>query len=811
MEGWASVLPVFRSLSCCLLLAASTVQTPEHPEDVCAVADSNLARLEREILELPQVAAPVSPGAGTVGWLNLIDQRFRLTRAEKALLSKQGLVVPARLEYSTYAWAFQDVYQSQLPLYVSVDAVFHAVYATNDSLIASLEEQQLRPALNATLTALHGALPGRAKSYPPDVARDLDVYLTVARSLLAGQPVPSALGTDDEAAALIALAHKADGMVPVTLFGRERMVDFSTYKPRGHYAAPGVDAPAGTRDLSAFFLAATWLSRLELNLVSRSCRSSNSILDARETPREATLALALADLSEVARVMDRLRALDRAWALLAGKREDISVPQLAALRQKAKIGSIVDPSAPERLREAIGNDFQRTARLHYMPEGSTVLPAIATLLGPRVVADAAMLRPLAHGETPQRYRLHAADVAYVLGHDRAKAYLAEDLHHYGPLDGQLEKARALFRQPWDGTDLYSAWLDGIGSLSATPIGALPSFMRSTAFADSRLNSTTAAFAQLRHNFVLIAGEENFEGGCQIPDGYVEPAIGAYDALIAYATRGETAFREMDLTGATGGATYFAQLGKLLRVLREIAAGELSGRALSEPERRFLSMVIELNAGTTGNEATYTGWYFDLFRDRVAEGMAHADLIASYWTSGYTDEVGYVGTRGPRLGIFVVDTGGPPRAMVGPLARAYEAVGTMENRLTDADGAKLSKISEPWAASYTVVAPRVPDIRVKQDGETGVDELWEHDLGVVLHVSADRDVGSVTIELLDHNYGPLARVTRRVGKRAVRFEFKRCGPSAVSGLGIQVGEYSRAWQREAMEERLDFTTKNEPTP
>ena len=94
----------------------------------------------------------------------------------------------------------------------------------------------------------------------------MDLYLTVARSLLADTVVPSRLGTDTEAATLVQRAKNANEMATITLFGRARVVDFSQYEPRGHYKSREGMAP--------YFRASMWLSRLELNLVSRSSRSS---------------------------------------------------------------------------------------------------------------------------------------------------------------------------------------------------------------------------------------------------------------------------------------------------------------------------------------------------------------------------------------------------------------------------------------------------------------------------------------------------------------------------------------------------------
>ena len=49
-----------------------------------------------------------------------------------------------------------------------------------------------------------------------------------------------------------------------------------------------------------------------------------------------------------------------------------------------------------------------------------------------------------------------------------------------------------------------------------------------------MNTAVAAYGQLRHNYVLIAGQAYDEGGCEIPDGYVEPNVPLYEDLLAYA-------------------------------------------------------------------------------------------------------------------------------------------------------------------------------------------------------------------------------------------------------------------------------------
>jgi hypothetical protein len=743
--------------------------TPADPRDTCAIADSNLASALSALLEKPSTA----PAVTSAPWnhrtpprfTELVSRRFPLTLEERRLLDAQGFVVSPRIAYPSYAWAFHDVFQSQLPLYVSADAIFHAVFKVNDGLIEAVETTRLVPLTREVLDGMARALPAAAPAYPKDVARDVDVYLTVARSLLNGAVVKSALGTDAAVAPLVARALEAKELSTVGLFGRSRMVDWTLYSPRGHYAKP--DEPNAV--ITRYFRAATWLSRLELNLVSRACASSTPTIDRRETPREATVAIALAELAQRAHALESIDQLDAAWSVLAGKREDLGLSELVKLRA-ADTAPITLASA-ERLRAIIGTSHQRTARLHYLPQGCEgELAAISTLLGPRVVPDTQAAHVLVNPEVPERYLLSAGDVAYSLGHDRGLTLLKKDLASYPTLRARLDDARKIVQGPLGTDDLYSVWLDAVRSVGRPQRGARPSFSSTEAFQDLRVNTAVAAFGQLRHNFVLLAGQEYSEGGCEIPDAYLDPVPAVYEALRQYARRGGAAMKRLDPGDTTHAGAYFERLEKILSAFVRIAEDELAGRPLSSEQRRYLSMPVEVVPESTGGPPSYTGWYFDLFRERVGEGLADASFISDYATSGYTKQVAYLGARGPELGFFVVDTNGPPRLMVGPVARAYEYVGPLEQRVDDAASASLTAIRSPWDASYRPAAPAPPPLALRGLGEPDGTPTEGQTPSPVFAVRSTRALGDVTFELLDHHFVPFATVTTKVGAALTRFRF-----------------------------------------
>ncbi len=785
----------------------SRIATPPHG-DRCAVADSNLARVEAAILRAHDAGGPPGAAVPSKPWDRarpplydkLVAHRLALGADEQQHLARDGFVILPRMTFASYAAAFHEIYQSQLPIYISVDAVLHAVYAGNDALIAQVEDDRLAPLLGSTLDVIGCKLADGG--FPATQIHDIDVYMAVARALFRGDAPVSMSGDPSvvtEAQGLVAAAVAGAEMRTVSLFGRDRVVDFTAYTPRGHYTA--------TASRQRFFRATTWLSRLELNLVSRGSRSSTpgATPDPRETPREVLDAMLLAYLARTY-APEQLTQLDQAWTLFAGRREDVSPALLAQISANEGIlADLSQPDAEARVRAAIGDHYQRTVRMHYMPAGVTELPAIMTFLGARVVTDAQATRPLVSDELPDRSVLHAADMAVVLGHDRARAYLAADRAQFPTLDAQLGRARALLAAaPRGSDDLYSAWFDAIAGLAETPAGARPAFMATPAYADLRVASAIAAYGQLKHAFVLIAGESYFAGGCDIPDGYVEPAPRTYAALRDYAGRGARAMKVLDPVDATGAGAYFQRLDGLLRILDEIAADELAGRPLSADERAFLSMVAEMEPGTTGAAPTFSGWWFDLFHARQQDGLAPAGYLASFFTG---TKIAYVGATAPRLGVFVVDTGGPARLVVGPVARPYEYEGAVGRRLDDVAGAALPEAarSEPWAASYTAGAaapePALQMIYPAQD--------TKHRLDVSIETAVD--LGPVTIELYDHHRLPLATVTRVIKAGLTYIPVPPRLLDRTEGIHLRVGAYRGWFDRDVMEGSIYASLGPAPAP
>lgn len=719
---------------------------------------------------------------------DLVQQRLQLDQDERKMLDQQGFVVLDRFAFPHHLDAYHEIYQSQIPIYISTDSILHAFFLSHEEMLSNLERYTLMPLTAESLKRAHEALPSAAQGWPEEVARDVDLYLTVARSLLGDQPVePRYAEQAARAQELFQQAKEAKGIATVDLFGRPRAVDFSQYQPRGYYDKH--------EDLKPWFRGAMWLSRLELNLVSRSSKSSHPgpLADPSETPREALGALALAELMEQAGVDDDLQRVERAWRLFGGPREDVSVQDLLELRAgvgagDAPIASLRDPKAFDTFKANVGDGWRRTANFHVMPEGTGELPAIFTLLGPAITADTASFRGLVNDAIPGRYMVHGGDVAYLMGHDRGLDWLKDDLASYPTLKDALPEARATLEKRLDGDDIYSLWLKSVRALSQRPEGLLPSYWYTQAWKDMRANSALVGYGQLRHNNVLLAAQAYDVGGCEIPDGYVEPDLAVYDALLVWLARAEGLVADF---GIETPPAYFAQARQVLKTLRHIATIELAGEALPKAAKHFLSMVAEIQPGSSGGGPIYDGWYFRLFFTRQ-KATEPADFIADYYTSGYTERVAYVGAQGPRLGVFRIDSDWATKWAVGPVASGYQHISTTEKRLTDEDARALETVDAPWRASYTIPTKKIaPPPLSLSIGGVRYDEDTGEELPSPSYIYAAQALPEVELTYLDHHRQPVFTVKLKVpkGKKLPVAE----PPKGVywEGVLLRVGDY-KAW-------------------
>ena len=121
------------------------------------------------------------------------------------------------------------------------------------------------PALNEILAEMAAKVPEARAAYGAglcaDSLADTDYFLATARSLLSGAAVKTTLNQDERVARTLAACERLQ-IEEFDLFGKERKVDFSQFKPRGHYTKEFPAVWGGS--LANYFRTMLWLGRVDL-------------------------------------------------------------------------------------------------------------------------------------------------------------------------------------------------------------------------------------------------------------------------------------------------------------------------------------------------------------------------------------------------------------------------------------------------------------------------------------------------------------------------------------------------------------------
>jgi len=723
-------------LAACAPGAADTGELPSAPQVDPPPADPWLSEVYEPVM---QEAAQLGvdeflakyPGPGYLGALSydpgsaahLADIRAyaKLGPQHEDLLAHNGFVAVGDAKTFTFASTYLDLYFNDLPVFISADSLLHALHKSFDSMLLDFERQVLIPEVERMLAAMHEQLGGELAGLPAGLAtsgRDLDLYLTVARSLLSGAQVASVGGSaklDEEVTRLLAAVAKLQPM-ELELFGAPVLYDFSQMEPRGHYE----DEPA----LQRYFRAMIWLGRTDMAMV---------VFDEQQQPRFNRRALEAAFLTNHLLAASGARAnwdrVDRVLVRLIGERDSMNPEDMSKYMAETGVDSLAELAAAsdEQLYKALiagPYGLQRImSQIMYTDptDPPVVLPRVYLLLGQRFTIDSHVfnnvtydrVQDLRTGAKVKRMLPSELDVQFVLGNDAAAHALKPELERFG-YQGVLHELRFLAdaHPPdfWDAT-FYNGWLAAIRALNDTAdFEAQPEAMRTAAWAAKNLNAQTASWAELRHDTLLYV-KQSYSGGegCEYPDAYVEPVPAFYARLAHLGKLGGDMVAGLAADGfeVARAQTFFADLAASAATLETIAHKELEGETLSQAEFDFLRGTIEEELVGCG-QVQYDGWYARLFYDPEKIGE-YKPTIADVHTAP-TDAEGvergwvlHAATGRPMLMVFTVPDCSGVRSYIGPISSFHSVLTEQYDRQTNTDWAKVLGEGTPprpaWTASF----------------------------------------------------------------------------------------------------------------
>ncbi|MEZ4473969.1 MAG: DUF3160 domain-containing protein [bacterium] len=645
----------------------------------------------------------------------MIKSAFGLGPAHEARLKAQGFVTFDGGERYSMASIYQHLYMKDLPVLVTTDSVLHALHTSFDQVLMRLEAEVFVPVIRDVLMKARDAVVAEAGSPPAPEALDAELYLTVALNLLRGAGGPadepyfggwngtiavvSALQQDE---AVLAILRKVQALeleqAPgTTLYGGTRAVDWSQFRPRGHYTK--------SPDLQAYFRGMMWLGRADTGLNVTTPPAGSTVDADRERRVAGRLVLALAASGGT----PRLAALDDVIGFLVGQSDNLQVGQLAGLLAQVGVKTPADLADPKRdaalktqlFATGLAAQRIRSQWVLSMPADPQTVqpPALFQVFGQRFLLDSFILSQVVfdsihfQGQKQKRFMPTGLDVWAALGNDEAARLLQPELDqwHYA---ANLSAARALVgawpQATWDAT-LYHRWLDALRTLDDLPTdrAGFPRAMQTRAWARKQLQTQLGSWAELRHDTILY-GKQSYSAmaGCEYPAGFVEPYPVFYRKLadLARFTGKRLGGAKLESPGHAqienligSQVRYFETLAGHLDTLARLADRELAGQPFTAEETAWLKKTIDKSGGGSG-PPRYDGWYAELFYGKFPDEWdptvadVHTDTNA-----GTVLEVA-VGDAWPM--VVLVDSGDDVQAYVGPTYSYYEFQQPARDRLTD---------------------------------------------------------------------------------------------------------------------------------
>jgi hypothetical protein len=712
-----------------------------------------------------------------IPWLDSINSVYNLTSDEKKLLADNHFVVSQRLKHHSWVKALINVYASDLPLFLSTDFVLYTLHNSYDAILQTIEWKLLEPNLIVLLESVYNNFPVLYNKYKNDMRlngalHDVDLYTSVAYSLLTDKEfIPQSHARDKYDEVMQAIDNEQLNALALFTDKRMRNIDFSQFKPRGHYTKT-IYTPEGERNLENYFRAMMWLGRIDFLLTAPPENPWEPEWTADELRRMQLGAILLNELLHSCGKKDLLDTHEEIITFLVGPDDNLTPDELYGLTGKL-LGNpedLFDENIYEQFRDTLdaSDDYGQKIMSNFFyvdPRTSDPgkLPVSFKLLGQKFLIDSYITsevvydRIIYNGKKIHRGLPDPLDVMGVLGNEDAVALLNDELekYKYAYKISSLKYLVDAYDEDFWNQSLYNTWLASIRELNP-PESAdeLPYFMQTTAWHHEKLNTQLTSWAELRHDNILY-GKQSYTGatGCSYPYTYIEPYPAFYERIQLFAENAAAFFQEVftgtPLESNNDIVDYYISYAEIMELFKSVAQKELSGIPLNEADITFLKTMINeyMESGPS-----VSGWLNDMFYDNFL-GMNWDFVVADIHTQP-TDEYGavvgyvyHVGNGFINNGVFLAPNPVNPDQLIaytGPVASFHYEVTENFYRYTDEEW-KDKFLSNPnvpdrpdWVAAYLTGSngEKLPDGRELKGTVYGISDLPSHsDVNVIDYLLA----------------------------------------------------------------------------
>jgi hypothetical protein len=697
----------------------STAEYNSFRQGVLGITEVELAEMYSRPNEYYLKGFEDNPDIRNISYLDTVVTKLELTGDELDLLEQNMFFVTERLSYQNFGQAFHSVYNYDLPVFISTDAILHALHMSYDKILKTLEREIMSANLEMFLQSLYNNFDLLAQKYGHDELlndglSDADIYITIAYSLITDK-LQECHVADQKEVQKIWDAICGEQLVSMPLFTfpeRKRKLDFSQFKVRGHYVYTQQEEWMGLKSLEPYFRTMMWLGRTDFLLTPPPKNPWEQPWSDDEIQRMHYGAFMVNELIGNSDKLADFQFNEQVINYLVGESDNITLTEYNNIIQEEEINSaamLTDSLTFQTVKAAFNSDPELGQKIlsdFFLmdPNGDEpgVLPVSYRVSGQRFIIDSYVLgsvvfdKLMFNGEKVMRMMPKPLDALFTLGNSDVLPLLQDEFDKY-PYAEQLANLRYLVdnKNPefWSGS-LYNVWLNSIRELNpAEEISGQPLFMKTAAWHQEKINTQLASWSHLRHDNLLYAKQSYTGGtGCSFPHSYIEPYPEFYRRLKQFAHVAGNFFNQLPVSNysLTQIKKFFPNFESVMEQLEILADKELEGVSFSVEENEWLKSMLFLDGGS--GRPPYSGWYSGLFFD--VWDAAKGDFTIVDVHTQLTDEFGnivgkvlHTGVGKVNLGVFVancISNGNEQMAFVGPVMSYYEKITDNFLRLTDQD-------------------------------------------------------------------------------------------------------------------------------
>jgi len=472
---------------------------------------------------------------------------------------------------------------ANFPSIITTDNILQLYHIYFDSILRHTEEHHLiydarrlaSEMLRLSLADIQHAVNSKVRT----AAESNAAYFAVASQLLGDTAkIPDSL--QGRVTNELALINRASGphasrIVPYDL-------DYSQFIVRGHYTR--------SDELKQYFRAMMWFGLVPFATEKRTYNHVEPTLD---TIRQA--ALMVSDLYS-GQAIQSWNRIYSTTSLFVGGSNSLTPPAMVP-SLKSTVGWPVDQAklANDKSVVQLGKAMKRIAKPSIVTKDdrdTVANNAEFRLMGQRAIPDSIVFNRVT--DIYKRPWPSPLDVMATLGSSRAANLLDKNPGAFNPQG--WSKYRSIRRkltsqfEAWTSADwgknLYNQSLNLIRLNLQEPTGQMPRFMHSDAWADKSLTSSSAFWADLRHDTLLYGlqtGAEMGDGEEQpFVKGYVEPKTAIYRQVAASLKQMRSVLKPAGYLSSDD-SSEFDQFLDLLSFLQSVSFRELHNVKLSKDE------------------------------------------------------------------------------------------------------------------------------------------------------------------------------------------------------------------------------------